>query len=43
MFHLHHEVINVHDPGSLLGKFCLLQNTFNLLADAEICWDFLLR
>lgn len=41
MFNLHHEVINVHGPGSLLTEFNLLQNALNLLGDAEVFWDFL--
>lgn len=36
----HHEVIDVHGPGSLLTESRLLQNTLNLLADAEVCWYF---
>lgn len=43
LFNLHHEVIDVHGPGSLLTELSLLQNTLNLLADAEVCWDFLSR
>lgn len=39
LFNLHHEVINVHGPGSFLTEFTLLQYTLNLLADAEVCWD----
>lgn len=41
LFNLHHEVINVHGPGSLLTEISLLQNTLNLLAYAEVCWDLL--
>lgn len=43
MFNLHHEVIDVHGPGSLLTEISLLQNALYLLADAEVCWDFLSR
>lgn len=38
---LHHEVINVHGPGSFLTEISFLQNTLNLLADAEVCWNLL--
>lgn len=41
MFNLHHEVIDVHGPGSLHTEFNLLQNTLYLLGDAEVCWHFL--
>ena len=41
MFNLHHEVIDVHGPGSLLTELNPLQNTLNLLGDAEVSWDFL--
>lgn len=40
---LHHEVINVHGPGSLVTEISLLQNAVDHPADAEICWDFLSR
>lgn len=40
---LHHEVIDVHGPGPLLVEIRLLQNALDLLADAEVSWDFLLR
>lgn len=39
IFKLHHEVVYVHGPGSLLTEAGLLQNTLDFLADAEVVWN----